>query len=222
MTFRPPARLLREQMADFAPERFAVARTLAMFAASIATADDDAMSAALHLGQKHAIDRQCHYEVVLQSYLFLGFPRMLLAVEVLHRGLPMTGLRDMTEAGDDGDLQRYLASGTALCREVYGSAYEPLKARIESMAPEVFRWMVMEGYGKVMSRPGLGKIEREVCSTAFMVMEGYEQQLYSHLRGALNVGASAELLAAVIDDIGPAAGAGGDAARRILQKIGSR
>jgi len=222
MNSQTPAQMLCERMASFAPERFIVPRTLAMFAASIAAADDDAMSAALQLGQKHAIDRQCHYEVVLQSYLFLGFPRMLLAVEVLNRDLPMAGRRSVPEVSNDGELRSYFANGTALCREIYGSAYEPLKARIESMAPEVFRWMIVEGYGKVMSRPGLGKIEREIAGVAFLIMDGYEQQLFSHMRGALNVGAPAELLSAMIEDLGPAGGNGSDAARRILQKVGGR
>lgn len=220
MTFRTPAQMLREQMATLAPERFVVPRMLAMFAASIATADDDAMSAALRLGQKHLIDRQCHYEVVLQSYLFLGFPRMLLAVDLLNREIPVTRQHHSLEAVGDEELSSRHTDGLALCREIYGAAFEPLRARIESSAPEVFQWMIMEGYGKVMSRPGLGKIEREIASVAFLIMDGYEQQLYSHMRGALNLGASTELLSTVIDDVGPAGGRGGDAARRILQKIG--
>ena len=214
--------MLRERTVTFSPERFSVPRALAMFAASIATADDSAMSAALRLGQKYAISRESYYEVVLQSYLFLGFPRMLLAVDLLNRDLPSARQCNALAAGDDGECRKYLLDGEALCREIYGSAFDPLRTRIESMAPEVFRWMVMEGYGKVMSRPGLGKVEREVCSLAFMLMEGYEQQLFSHLRGALNVGASEELISALIDDIGPAAGDGAEAARRILQRIGDR
>ena len=82
--------------------------------------------------------------------------------------------------------------------------------------------MVVEGYGKVMSRPGLGRVERELASVAFLVMEGYEQQLYSHIRGALNIGASEELVLAVIEDIGPAAGNGFDTAKRILLKVGGK
>ncbi len=222
MNFRTPAQTLRERMASFVPDQFATPRALALFAASVATAEDDVMGDALRLGQKLAIDRESLYEVVLQSYLFLGFPRMLLAVDVLSRELPVTDRGGRADAVDGEEYRKYMTDGNSLCREIYGSAFEPLKARIEALAPEVFRWMIMEGYGKVMSRPGLGKIEREVCSVAFMVMEGYEQQLYSHVRGALNVGASTELLSAVIDDIGPAVGDGGETARRILQKIGAR
>ncbi|PWB73524.1 hypothetical protein C3F09_05120 [candidate division GN15 bacterium] len=209
-------------MAALTSQPFAVPRAIALYAASIATGDDDTMIAALALGRKHALDRDALYEVVLQSYLFLGFPRMLLAADVLNRELPAMSRRDALPSVGGDDFDRYMNIGEVLCREIYGTAYEPLRARIESMAPEVFRWMIVEGYGKVMSRPGLGKVEREIASVGFHLMEGYEQPLFSHIRGALNVGAPAALVAAVIDDIGPASGDGGETARRIFQKVGAR
>jgi len=178
------------------------------------------MSAALRLGLASGIGRSQCYEIVLQSYLFLGFPRMLLAVEALNRLMP-NGSQPIAETGEDS-YAAHVEAGLALCREIYGTAFEPLRTKIESSAPEVFRWMVLEGYGKVMSRPGLGKMEREICSVAFLIMEGYEQQLHSHMRGALNVGAPVDLLSIVIDDIGPAGGAGTETARQILRKIGSK
>jgi 4-carboxymuconolactone decarboxylase len=220
MNLRSPAKLLMERLAAFAPAQDIIPRVLAMYAASIATADDDAMRTALQFGHSQGVTRARGYEVVLQSYLFLGFPRMLLAVETLNRVMPK-GARPVAEPNGD-EYSLHAESGLALCKEIYGTAFEPLRTRIESGAPEVFRWMIREGYGKVMSRPGLNKMEREVCSVAFLIMEGYEQQLHSHMRGALNVGAPAGLLAAVIDDIGPAGGPGSVSARRILENIGSR
>lgn len=220
MTFPTPAQLLIERMAEFAPERHVIPRIHAMYSASIATADDSAMSAALKLGNIAGIGRLPLYEIVLQSYLFLGFPRMLLAVETLNRLIP-NGMQPASPNAKEEYLT-HSDTGLALCREIYGTAFEPLRTKIESRAPEVFRWMIQEGYGKVMSRPGLGKMEREVCSVAFLIMEGYEQQLHSHMRGALNVGAPAELLSAVIDDIGSAGGQGTKTARRILDKIGGK
>ena len=220
MTFPTPAQLLIERMAEFAPERHVIPRLQAIYAASIATADDSAMSAALKLGDIAGNGRLPLYEIVLQSYLFLGFPRMLLAVETLNRLIP-NGIQPVSPKARE-EYSAHSEAGLALCREIYGTAFEPLRTKIESSAPEVFRWMIQEGYGKVMSRPGLGKMEREVCSVAFLIMEGYEQQLHSHMRGALNVGAPAELLSAVIDDIGGAGGQGTKTARRILDKIGGK
>lgn len=50
--------------------------------------------------------------------------------------------------------------------------------------------MLAEGYGKVLGRPGLELRVRELCIVALLVGLDAEPQLYAHLRGALNVGAS--------------------------------
>ena len=110
--------------------------------------------------------------------------------------------------------------GVELCRRVYRGNYELLKGKVEAIAPEIFRWMIVEGYGKVLSRPGLGSVDRELSITSFLMMEDRAQQLYSHMKGALNVGAPGELLAAVVNDIGEAAGAGYETALEILEKLG--
>ena len=50
--------------------------------------------------------------------------------------------------------------------------------------------MVGEGYGKVLGRPGLPLADRELCIGALLAVLDVPTQLYSHLRGALNVGAT--------------------------------
>ncbi len=52
--------------------------------------------------------------------------------------------------------------------------------------------MVVEGYGKILGRPGLALVVRELCVVACLAVTGATKQLYSHLRGALNVGAPGE------------------------------
>jgi 4-carboxymuconolactone decarboxylase len=51
--------------------------------------------------------------------------------------------------------------------------------------------MVVDGYGKVLSRPGLDLVRRELCIVAVCAVAKQDRQLQSHLHGALNVGASA-------------------------------
>ncbi len=52
--------------------------------------------------------------------------------------------------------------------------------------------MVAGGYGRVIGRPGLALVVRELCIAALLAAWNAPRQLHSHLRGALNVGASAE------------------------------
>jgi len=64
-----------------------------------------------------------------------------------------------------------------------------LRENIRDLHPDMERWMVKEGYGKVLGRPGLSLADRELCISALLAVLDVPTQLYSHLRGALNVGA---------------------------------
>jgi 4-carboxymuconolactone decarboxylase len=59
--------------------------------------------------------------------------------------------------------------------------------------------MVVEGYGKVLGRPGLDLATRELCIIALLVVLNAPRQLYSHLRGALNAGAHPSEVEAALD-----------------------
>ena len=51
-------------------------------------------------------------------------------------------------------------------------------------------WLIMEGYGKTLSRPGCDTVTRELCIVAMLTVLGRKQQLTSHVRGALRAGAT--------------------------------
>ena len=60
--------------------------------------------------------------------------------------------------------------------------------------------MVAEGYGKVLGRPGLDLVDRELCIVAMLAVQDSPRQLYSHLRGALNAGATEEDVEGVLEE----------------------
>ena len=80
--------------------------------------------------------------------------------------------------------------------------------------------MVSDGYGKVLSRPGLDLARRELCVVAQTAVLSAERQLHSHLRGALHAGATPalveEVLALVSADLEAAAD---QLARRTWQRV---
>jgi 4-carboxymuconolactone decarboxylase len=55
----------------------------------------------------------------------------------------------------------------------------------------------MDGYGRTLSRPQLDLVRREFCSVAMLVPQDAPRQLHSHLKGALNAGATVEQ----VDDV---------------------
>ena len=210
---------LLTRLTDFAPDSASEIRALAMFSAAVATGEENLVAQAAESAQLHGVKAQQLYEVVLQSYLFLGFPRMLIAAEGLNRVAAVALERASLDAPSGTEVENWFERGTSLCKRVYEETYTRLKDRVESMAPEVFQWMILEGYGKVLSRPGLDSITRELCIVSCLIMENRPAQLYSHMRGALNVGASTELLLAVIEDLGAAVGPGYNTALDIMKQL---
>ena len=207
------------QLDAFRPETDKPSRALAMYSAAVALADDDAMTRAIGVGQQYGLLHEKFYEIVLQSYLFLGFPRMLNAAENLDRTMPVEYNREGLRQISPSESSQWYENGLSLCRKVYGEKYDSLFGKVAAMAPEVFRWMIIEGYGKVLSRPSLDIVSRELSIIAFLMMENRKKQLHSHIMGALNVGASTELVNSVIEDIGTAAGDGLESSRLIIDRL---
>ena len=155
---------------------------LVVLSAELSTGDGASWRAALEAARR-TCDGTAIDETLLQSYLFVGFPVVLNAFTVWRE---MAGA---PRACADGDLESRREAGVALCRRIYGRAYERLRDHVAGLHPDLDRWMLEEGYGKTLSRPGLGSVERELCVVSLLAAAGHLPQLRSHLRGALNVGA---------------------------------
>lgn len=145
-------------------------------------------------------------EVVLQSYLFAGFPRALNAAREWRR---ISGRRaPVTDEGEEfGNATRWRTDGEKTCATVYGPFYERLRYNIRELHPALDAWMIVEGYGKVLSRPALDLKRRELCIVSACATARQDRQLHSHLHGALHAGASPAEVAAVLDAIADLVGA---------------
>jgi 4-carboxymuconolactone decarboxylase len=135
-------------------------------------------------------------ELILQTYLFAGFPRALNAMREWRRLQPVP-----VTATNAGSVDEWRRDGEQTCAAVYGEMYDRLRENIRDLHPLLDEWMITEGYGKVLSRPGLDLMRREVCIVAACAAAGQERQLHSHLRGALNVGVSANVVDGVLEAI---------------------
>jgi 4-carboxymuconolactone decarboxylase len=145
-------------------------------------------------------------EVVLQSYLFAGFPRALNAAREWRRasGRPAPS----EDAGEDfANASQWRRNGEATCATVYGPFYERLRHNIRQLHPALDAWMIVDGYGKVLSRPALDLRRRELCVVAACALARQDRQLHSHLHGALHAGASPaevrDALDSIADLLGP-------------------
>ncbi|HKW49741.1 MAG TPA: carboxymuconolactone decarboxylase family protein [Gemmatimonadaceae bacterium] len=169
-------------------------RGLVRLAAIIAAGDEQAVRAAM-AQTIDVVSPEWVEELVLQSYLFCGFPRTLNAMREWRRLTGRTASRDADAGGPD----EWRARGEATCRLVYGAMYDRLRVNIRALHPDLDEWMIVEGYGKVLSRPSLDLARRELCIVAACAASEQDRQLHSHLHGAINVGVASSALTEAID-----------------------
>jgi 4-carboxymuconolactone decarboxylase len=155
-------------------------------AAALGTRNAGAVRSALEAA-RDAADATAVEEVILQSHLFVGFPD---ALNALGTWREVAGLPAPAASGEDP--AGWEARGEAVCEAVYGANYRKLRENVRALHPDFEGWMVAGGYGRVIGRPGLDLETRELCIAALLAVWNVPRQLHSHLRGALNAGASVD------------------------------
>ncbi len=183
-----------------APGLSADVEPLVRASAAIGAGDRDALERALRDARRLA--RGAVEEALLQSHLFVGYPATMAAFAAWRR---IAG--PAADAVVETDVDRE-GRGAEVCERVYGDQTEALRANVAALHPELERWMLGDGYGRVLGRPGLSLPVRELCVTALLCAQDAEPQLYAHMRGALRTGATEDELEATLriaDGVLPAA-----------------
>lgn len=162
-------------------------RALVALCAAVGARNRAALSITIDSAAEKADPKQAE-EALLQTYLFVGYP---IALQAFAMWRERTG-RPAPEHGTRDNAREWRKRGEEVCTTVYGGQYEKLRGNIAALHPDMERWMLEEGYGKVLSRRGLDLATRELCIIGVLVGLDAPQQLYSHLRGALNAGATPE------------------------------
>ena len=170
-------------------------RNLVRIAGAIAGSPEGQMRAVMSEAMDE-VDPVAVEEIILQSYLFAGFPRALNAARAWRAA---SGRPAPAQDVDVADLAIWRERGEATCAVVYGDHYEKLRRNIRDLHPALDDWMIVDGYGKVLSRPGVDLRTRELCVVAACAVSGQQRQLHSHLHGAMNAGSSVGEVAAVLD-----------------------
>jgi 4-carboxymuconolactone decarboxylase len=164
-------------------------RDLVRFAAAVAQGYEPELRERVTHLQSSQVPAPWVEELLLQSVLMVGYPRALIAFTVWRKfsGEPAPATdpdQDYARAAEWG------RRGEELCALVYGENYRKLRDSVRALHPAVDSWMVTEGYGRTLARPGLDLRRRELCTVAQTAVLEAPRQLHSHLRGALNAGAS--------------------------------
>jgi len=170
-------------------------RALVAMCAAVGARNRAAMAITMDQAAENADAEQAE-EALLQSYLFVGYP---IALQALSMWRERTGRVAPEKATPKDPPSTWRKRGEAICEQVYAGQYSKLRKNISRLHPDMERWMLEEGYGKVLSRSQLDLKVRELCIIGVLVGLDAPQQLYSHLRGALNVGATPEEVELTVD-----------------------
>jgi 4-carboxymuconolactone decarboxylase len=179
-----------------------VALQLLELAAAIAVGDPVALEASASRTISAGVPILAVDELMLQSVLTVGWPRALVAA-----GIWRTAMGEpASHAADDLDYEQHrewTRRGEATCRIIYGDHYDQLRNNVRALHPALEAWMVTEGYGRTLSRPGLALALRELCTVAQTAVLRTPRQLHSHLLGAMRSGASAAQIEATLQLVRP-------------------
>jgi len=139
-------------------------------------------------------------EVLLQAHLFVGYPATIEALALLR------SLGGPAETGEGESLPSVVEGPSAgperaerVMEEVYRERMDRVRETMRGLHPDLETWMVFDGYGRVLGRPGLSLICRELCIVAILAAVGRSRQLHSHLFGALHVGAPPGQIGAALE-----------------------
>lgn len=121
------------------------------------------------------------YETLLQTYLFAGFPSALISLKIASEYFKINSKVIKNKK------QNFEKIGEINCRLIYGSKYEKLINNINKFSPDLAKWLVAEGYGKVLSRKDLSIKDRELSIISILAALKFEDQLYSHINGAFRL-----------------------------------
>lgn len=170
-------------------------RALTRLSATLAAAGEETVRSALAAAAP-TVPHEWIEELLLQTYLFAGFPRALNGMREWRRLVPSPPPATLAEVAD---ADRLVGVGEETCVRVYGHMYARLRRNIAGLHPRLDDWMIAEGYGKVLSRPALDLPRRELCIVAACAATGQHRQLQSHLHGARNAGVPGKVIATTLD-----------------------
>jgi 4-carboxymuconolactone decarboxylase len=126
------------------------------------------------------LDEEAIEEALLQTLLFAGFPKTIEALKTLRNHFPVG--HGPKHVGD------HRQAGEKTSRIIYGKHHSKLIQVMDELHPDLTRWMIEDGYGRVLSRSGLSLQEREISVLASLMASGMINQFRAHIRGAFNAG----------------------------------
>src|SRR4051812_1324715 len=129
-------------------------RDLVRFAAAIAQGYEPELRERVGKLRSSQVPTGWIEELLLQSVLMVGYPRALIAFSIW-RKLSGVAAPEADPAQEYARASEWTGRGEELCAVVYGENYRKLRESVRTLHPAIDSWMITEGYGRTLARPGL-------------------------------------------------------------------
>ena len=138
-------------------------------------------------------------EALYQAAAFIGFPKVINALEVVDEVLASRGIAlPLERKATVADHER-LEKGRAIQQPIYGGRMRENLKDLPGSLPDDVSQLVTESFGDFYTRGGLNIKTRELMIfCALATLGGTDRQLASHAEGNLKVGNSIETMASAM------------------------
>lgn len=168
---------------------------LSLITASAASGKIKCFDSIIKLSLQKRISKKKIYEALLQNYLFCGFPSALFFLKRFHH------LCGYKPEDYKFNVVEFFEKGIKTSNKIYGDKLPKLISNVKKFSPELAEWLIIEGYGKVISRKDLTIKERESCIISVLSVQKFEEQLVSHIYGGLRNGLTIKQIANLISNL---------------------
>jgi alkylhydroperoxidase/carboxymuconolactone decarboxylase family protein YurZ len=159
-------------------------RLLVLATASVWRGDWEQFKACAHRSRIRGQPRTEFEEMLLQSVLFAGFPRVVTAFESLANVWPPPS----PPSGGALPSEQQAAAGRELFAAIYAHNDATVQAMLRGFHTDFHSFVLDVAYGRVLSRPGLEAGVRELLAIGALAAQDQVRQFVAHARGALNLG----------------------------------
>lgn len=195
-----------------------VPRHLLVLAAAAVVGDKALLARELRVALAADVPPAAIEETLLQVVPYAGFPRTIAAFSVAR---PLLGAPADDTLGEIEVASRR-QSGEDAFTQVYGETAERVAKGLRTLHPALADWTLEKAYGRVLARRGvLTLLERELLAVSILTaMGGLDDPLLGHMRAAVRLGASADMVAAAVSLVPASCGAGRrESARAVLARL---
>lgn len=195
-----------------------VPRHLLVIAAAAVVGDRELLAREIRTARSAGLAAAAIEETLLQVVPYAGFPRTIAAFTVARPLLGSPAADTLAEV----DAAARRASGEDAFTQVYGETAARVAAGLRTLHPALADWTLEKAYGRVLARTGvLTLLERELLAVSILTaMGGLDEPLLGHMRAAIRLGATADMVAAAVSLVPASSGPGKrGAARRLLARL---